>query len=136
MHVDDIAKTTFQMHQGLFEFLVMLFGLMNTPVTFEVLINELLHPYLRRFILVFFDNILVYNNSWSKHLQHVRLILTALKEHLLAHESNKSQKLLLETAETKLSSIRNRTLWFCQDRRQSGASSGFDEGILLRLNDI
>jgi hypothetical protein len=34
MHADDIAKTMFQMHQGLFEFLVMLFRLMNTPATF------------------------------------------------------------------------------------------------------
>jgi hypothetical protein len=45
--------------------------------------NEVLRPYLRRFVLVFFDNILVYSSSWSKHLQHVRLILTALKEHQL-----------------------------------------------------
>jgi hypothetical protein len=61
--------------------------------------NEVLRLYLHHFVLAFFDNILVYNNSWSEHLQHVRLILATLKEHRLAHESNKSQKLLFKTAE-------------------------------------
>jgi hypothetical protein len=93
--------------------------------------NEVLCLYLHHFVLAFFDNILVYNNSWSEHLQHVRLILATLKEHRLAHESNKSQKLLFKTAETRLSGFRNRILWFCRDRRQSGVPPGLDEGLLL-----
>jgi hypothetical protein len=71
------------MHQGLFKFLVMLFGLTNAPATFQALMNDVLRPYLRCLVLVFFDDILVYSRSWSEHLQHLRLILTTLKEHQL-----------------------------------------------------
>jgi hypothetical protein len=83
MHANDVVKTTFQMHQGLFEFLVMPFGLTNASATFQALMSDVLRLYLHRFVLVFFDDILVYSRSWSEHLQHVRLVLTTLKEHRL-----------------------------------------------------
>jgi hypothetical protein len=83
MHVDDIAKMAFQMHQGLFEFLVMPFSLTNTSATFQALMNDVLQPFLCRFILVFVDDILIYSYSWSEHLWHLWLILTMLKEHQL-----------------------------------------------------
>jgi hypothetical protein len=83
MHVDDIAKMAFRMHQVLIEFLVMPFGLTNTHVTFQVLMNNVLRSFLHRFVLVFFDDILVYSWSWSEHLQHLRLIDTTLLEHQL-----------------------------------------------------
>jgi hypothetical protein len=83
MDVDDIAKMAFQMHQGLFEFLVMPFSLTNTSATFQALMNDVLQPFLYCFILVFFDDILIYSHSWSEHLWHLWLILTTLKEHQL-----------------------------------------------------
>jgi hypothetical protein len=45
--------------------------------------NKVLQPFLHRFVLIFFDNILVYSRSWVEHLQHVRLMLTTLHEHRL-----------------------------------------------------
>jgi hypothetical protein len=83
MHPDDLEKTTCRMHQGLFEFLIMLFGFTNTPITFQALLNEVLKPFLCHFVLVFFDDILIYNFSWMKHLRHVHLVLTMLQEHQL-----------------------------------------------------
>jgi hypothetical protein len=89
MEEADIEKTTFRMHHNHFEFLVMPFGLSNAPATFQALMNEVLHDFIRNFILVFFDDILIYSDSWLSHLQHVRIALQRLREHKLAVKQSK-----------------------------------------------
>eukprot|EP00253_Pinus_taeda_P010028 PITA_10028 len=79
----DIPKTAFRTHEGHYEFLVMPFGLCNGPSNFQSLMNHILKPYLRKFFLVFFDDILIYSCTWGTHLQHVDPLLQLLCKHKL-----------------------------------------------------
>ncbi|KAF0929881.1 hypothetical protein E2562_026095 [Oryza meyeriana var. granulata] len=83
MNPDDIAKTAFRTHDGLYEFLVMPFGLCIAPATFQALMNDVLRPYLRCFVLVFFDYILIFSKTWAYHLRQVRTVLDTLQQHCL-----------------------------------------------------
>jgi hypothetical protein len=78
MHPTYNEKTPFRTHQGHFEFTVMPFGLTNAPATFQALMNDVLHDFIPTFILVFFDDILIYSPTWAEHLHHVKMVFDTI----------------------------------------------------------
>ena len=80
IHKEDVPKTTFRILEGHYMFLAMSFNLTNAPSTFQALMNEIFWEYMRRFVLVFFDDILVYNQNMEKHQWHLKKVLMVLKE--------------------------------------------------------
>jgi len=76
-------KTAFRTHHGWYEWLFMPLGLTNAPATFQSLIRFVFVAFMRKFVLVFFDDILVYSPSWTTHLDHLSQVLQMIKQHLL-----------------------------------------------------
>ncbi|MCO5585991.1 hypothetical protein L7F22_039928 [Adiantum nelumboides] len=85
----DIPKTAFNTRYGHYEFTVMSFGLTNAPASFNRLMQDIFRPYLDDFVLVFFDDILIYSKDEADHEGHVRKVLEILRQHQLYAKESK-----------------------------------------------
>jgi hypothetical protein len=79
----DIPKTAFTTRYGLFEYLVMSFGLKNALAHFTYLMNSVFMPELDKFVVVFIHDILIYSKNEEEHAKHLWIVLTRLREHQL-----------------------------------------------------
>lgn len=89
MQVQDEHKTAFKTHNEHYEFCVIPFGLTSAPATFQGVMNSILHPWLRRFVLVFVDDILIYSSTLEEHIQHLRTVFQVLLKHQLKVKRSK-----------------------------------------------
>jgi hypothetical protein len=83
IRASDIPKTAFSTRYGLYEYLVMSFGLTNAPAYFMYLMNSVFMPELDKFMVVFVDDILVYSKNEDEHTKHLHIVLQRLREHHL-----------------------------------------------------
>lgn len=89
MALEDIYKTDFRTHEGLYEIKVMPFGLTSAPSIFQAMMNSILKNFLRKFVLVFFDHILIYNTSIEDHYLHLETFFKRLEENQLKIKRSK-----------------------------------------------
>ena len=80
---EDIFKTTFRTRYSHYEFVVVPFRLTNAPDVFMCLMNNVMHKYLDKFVVIFIDEILIYSKSEEEHAEHLKIVLQELREHQL-----------------------------------------------------
>ena len=86
-----IFKTTFRTRYNHYEFVVIYFGLTNSPTYFLCLMNSILSKYLDKFVVVFIDGILIYSKTKEEHDEHLHIILQVLREHKLYAKFSKCE---------------------------------------------
>jgi hypothetical protein len=87
----DIPKTAFSTRYGLYEYLVMSFGLTNAPAYFMYLMNSVLMQELDKFLVVFIDDILIYSKNPEDHANHLHIVLQRLRDHHLYAKFSKCE---------------------------------------------
>ena len=87
----DVSKTAINTPFGHFQFRVMGFGLTNAPATFQSLMNSILQPHLRKFVVVFLDDILVFSKTWEDHQHHLQTVLETLRNSELYCKQSKCE---------------------------------------------
>lgn len=88
---EHIERTAFNTRYGHYEFLVLPFGLTNAPATFMAMMNDLLRPYLDKFVIVYLDDILIYSKNEDEHEQHIRMVLDILRKNKLYAKLSKCE---------------------------------------------
>ena len=89
VELGSILNITDNTHEGYYEFLVMPFGLTNAPFAFQGLMNGIFKSYLRKFVIVFFYNLLVYSKSIEEHAEHLKAILEIMRQYQLYVKTSK-----------------------------------------------
>ena len=87
----DEPKTAYVTRYGAYEWLVMSFGLTNSHAAFCTLMNEIFHPYLDQFMVVYLDDIVIYSNTLEEHVEHLRKVFQVLREKQLYNKREKCE---------------------------------------------